>query len=212
MLLAAGEQAEGVFPRFPSSGNCERASSAATRSGAVSRIFSRTVSEENTPGPCSMHQAALGAFDPGELVQRLSVQPDAPAAGATPPKMDSSRLVFPAPLGPTKAVMVPPSQLTFAAVGSWVIWPEPGRCPRRIRALVATGRTGRGAAGILAGLPALRLRGVNLAVVTFGFATAADVTLVQGQFPPLAKALACCARTTVPISSWASSELQRAHR
>ena len=33
------------------------------------------------------------------------------------------------------------------------------------------------------GLPALRLRGVNLAVVTLGFAAAADVTLGQIQFP-----------------------------
>src|SRR5690606_35234221 len=38
-------------------------------------------------------------------------------------------------------------------------------------------------AGILLGLPALRLRGVNLAVVTLGAAAAVDVLLVQTQFP-----------------------------
>jgi branched-chain amino acid transport system permease protein len=38
-------------------------------------------------------------------------------------------------------------------------------------------------AGVIIGLPALRLRGVNLAVVTLGFAAAADLTLVKLQFP-----------------------------
>lgn len=82
------------------------------------------------------------------------------------------------------AGMIALCQLTFAAVGAWIVaglnvLDAPGGF------LVWLALAGAGAAviGILVGLPALRLRGVNLAVVTLGFAAAADVTLVQIQFP-----------------------------
>ncbi len=80
--------------------------------------------------------------------------------------------------------MIALCQLTFAAVGAWIValfnlWHVPGGF---IVWLIAGG-IAAGLVGMLVGLPALRLRGVNLAVVTLGFAAAADVTLVQIQFP-----------------------------
>ncbi|MGO4680562.1 branched-chain amino acid ABC transporter ATP-binding protein/permease [Microbacterium sp. 2MCAF23] len=82
------------------------------------------------------------------------------------------------------AGMIALCQLTFAAVGAWIValfnlWHVPGGF---IVWLIAGG-IAAGLVGMLVGLPALRLRGVNLAVVTLGFAAAADVTLVQIQFP-----------------------------
>jgi len=82
------------------------------------------------------------------------------------------------------AGMIALCQLTFAAIGAWV---TAGlnyvHAPGGFVVWLIAGTTAAGAAGVLVGLPALRLRGVNLAVVTLGFAAAADVTLVQIQFP-----------------------------
>jgi len=82
------------------------------------------------------------------------------------------------------AGMIALCQLTFAAIGAWIVAGlNVLHAPGGFIVWLVAGGLGAGAAGILIGLPALRLRGVNLAVVTLGFAAAADVTLVQIQFP-----------------------------
>ncbi|MDR6866211.1 branched-chain amino acid transport system permease protein [Microbacterium resistens] len=82
------------------------------------------------------------------------------------------------------AGMIALCQLTFAAIGAWVVsLLNVAQTPGGFLLWLAAGAVAAGIAGVLVGLPALRLRGVNLAVVTLGFAAAADVTLVQIQFP-----------------------------
>lgn len=82
------------------------------------------------------------------------------------------------------AGMIALCQLTFAAIGAWVVaWLNVQQFPGGFIVWLIIGGIAAGLAGVLIGLPALRLRGVNLAVVTLGFAAAADVTLVQIQFP-----------------------------
>lgn len=82
------------------------------------------------------------------------------------------------------AGMIALCQLTFAAIGAWVVaWLSVAEAPGGFVAWLLLGGLAAGAAGVIVGLPALRLRGVNLAVVTLGLAAAADVTLVQTQFP-----------------------------
>ncbi|QXJ20994.1 branched-chain amino acid ABC transporter ATP-binding protein/permease [Actinomadura graeca] len=75
-------------------------------------------------------------------------------------------------------------QLSFAAVGAWTVaqlnvWESPGTL------ILWTFAGGLAAMpfGVLIGLPALRLRGVHLAVVTLGFAAAADVVIAAVNFP-----------------------------
>ncbi len=82
------------------------------------------------------------------------------------------------------AGMIALCQLTFAAIGAWIVsLLNVMQFPGGFIVWLVLGGAAAGIAGILVGLPALRLRGVNLAVVTLGFAAAADVTLVQIQFP-----------------------------
>ncbi|MGN6198315.1 branched-chain amino acid ABC transporter permease, partial [Humibacter sp.] len=82
------------------------------------------------------------------------------------------------------AGMISLCQLTFAAVGAWVVSGlNVINAPGGFIVWLILGGAAAGAVGVIIGLPALRLRGVNLAVVTLGFAAAADVTLVQIQFP-----------------------------
>lgn len=82
------------------------------------------------------------------------------------------------------AGMIALCQLTFAAIGAWVVSGlNMIGAPGGYIVWLILGAAAAGLVGILVGLPALRLRGVNLAVVTLGFAAAADVTLVQIQFP-----------------------------
>ncbi|MER7448570.1 ATP-binding cassette domain-containing protein [Microbacterium sp. NPDC097977] len=82
------------------------------------------------------------------------------------------------------AGMIALCQLTFAAVGAWIVsLLNVMHAPGGFVVWLVFGGIAAGLVGILVGLPALRLRGVNLAVVTLGFAAAADVTLVQIQFP-----------------------------
>ncbi|MGN6425790.1 MAG: branched-chain amino acid ABC transporter ATP-binding protein/permease [Leifsonia sp.] len=82
------------------------------------------------------------------------------------------------------AGMIALCQLTFAAVGAWIVsLLNVLDAPGGFVLWLILGGIAAGVVGILVGLPALRLRGVNLAVVTLGFAAAADVTLVQIQFP-----------------------------
>lgn len=82
------------------------------------------------------------------------------------------------------AGMIVLCQLTFAATGAWIVsWLNVMGAPGGLLVWVVAGGVVSGLAGIVIGLPALRLRGVNLAVVTLGFAAAADLTLVKTQFP-----------------------------
>jgi branched-chain amino acid transport system permease protein len=82
------------------------------------------------------------------------------------------------------AGMIALCQLTFAAVGAWVVsLLNVLEVPGGFVVWLLAGGVAAGVVGILVGLPALRLRGVNLAVVTLGFAAAFDVTLLQVQFP-----------------------------
>ncbi|WP_353115698.1 ATP-binding cassette domain-containing protein [Microbacterium sp.] len=88
------------------------------------------------------------------------------------------------------AGMIALCQLTFAAVGAWVVsMLNVVKAPGGFLLWLIAGAAAAAVVGILVGLPALRLRGVNLAVVTLGFAAAADVTLVQIQFPGSAQAI-----------------------
>ncbi|MBO9624776.1 MAG: branched-chain amino acid ABC transporter ATP-binding protein/permease [Microbacterium sp.] len=89
------------------------------------------------------------------------------------------------------AGMIALCQLTFAAIGAWIVsLLSVIHAPGGFVVWLLAGGIAAGLAGILVGLPALRLRGVNLAVVTLGFAAAADVTLVQIQFPGSADGIA----------------------
>lgn len=75
-------------------------------------------------------------------------------------------------------------QLSFAAVGAWVVSSlNSVDVPGGLMVWLPLGGLAAAAAGVVVGLPALRLRGVNLAVVTLGFAAAADLTLGKIQFP-----------------------------
>ena len=75
-------------------------------------------------------------------------------------------------------------QLTFGAVGAWVVtFLNQHEAPGGFPVWLLAGTAVAALAGVLLGLPALRLRGVNLAVVTLGAAAAFDVLLVQTQFP-----------------------------
>ncbi len=74
--------------------------------------------------------------------------------------------------------------MSFAAVGGWVVsygsqqeWPIPFPLLVVIAGLAAV------PVGVLLGIPALRVRGINLAVVTLGFAAAVDTYLVRRSFP-----------------------------
>ncbi|MFC0861107.1 ATP-binding cassette domain-containing protein [Sphaerimonospora cavernae] len=82
------------------------------------------------------------------------------------------------------AGMVSLCQMAFAAIGAWTtaqlhVWGVPGGlyvwAPLAGLAAVPL--------GLLIGLPALRLRGVHLAIVTLGFAATVDVVLAATSFP-----------------------------
>ncbi|MDI5980532.1 branched-chain amino acid ABC transporter ATP-binding protein/permease [Amycolatopsis magusensis] len=88
------------------------------------------------------------------------------------------------------AGMISLCQLTFGAVGAWVVSAlNAAEAPGGFLVWLLLGGIAAGLVGVLVGLPALRLRGINLAVVTLGLAAAADLTLVQLQFPGVADGL-----------------------
>lgn len=88
------------------------------------------------------------------------------------------------------AGMIALCQLSFAAVGGWVLdllmtqtpFPEIFGGFAFIVAMII-GAFAAALLGLIVGLPALRLRGVNLAVVTLGVAAALDMTLQKVSFP-----------------------------
>lgn len=89
-----------------------------------------------------------------------------------------------------RAGMISLCQLSFAAVGAAVVaqlseWQAPGG----FIVWVMLGGVAAGLVGVVIGIPALRLRGVNLAVVTLGFAAALRLTLGLTQFPGINEGL-----------------------
>ncbi len=83
-----------------------------------------------------------------------------------------------------RAGMISLCQMSFMALGAWVV------CELNVQAVpgglvvwVLIGGVAAVPLGVLLGLPALRLRGVHLAVVTLGFAAAADVIIAAAGFP-----------------------------
>lgn len=88
------------------------------------------------------------------------------------------------------AGMISLAQLTFAAIGAWVseliiLFTPVGEVFGGWAFIVAMLAGGLVSAfvGLLVGLPALRLRGVNLAVLTLGVAAAANATFQKVSFP-----------------------------
>lgn len=87
------------------------------------------------------------------------------------------------------AGMIALCQMTFAAVSAWTIeWLEVNVGPGMFGELsffvyMIGGAVVATVIGIVVGLPALRLRGVNLAVVTLSLAFAFDLTIVYFGFP-----------------------------
>ena len=82
------------------------------------------------------------------------------------------------------AGMISLCQMSFATIGAWVVTGlNVIEAPGDPVIWMICGGVVAGLLGVLVGLPALRLRGVNLAVVTLGFAAAVHLTLVQLQFP-----------------------------
>ncbi|WP_262987020.1 ABC transporter permease subunit, partial [Streptomyces sp. CBMA156] len=78
-------------------------------------------------------------------------------------------------------------QVSFAAIGAWVVlWLNAAGAPGGFLLWLPLGGLAAVPVGIAVGLPALRIRGVNLAVVTFGFAVAADIVLTANEFPGMA--------------------------
>ncbi|MFF4416426.1 ATP-binding cassette domain-containing protein [Streptosporangium sp. NPDC001559] len=75
-------------------------------------------------------------------------------------------------------------QMSFAAIGAWVVLRlNLADAPGGFIVWLVIGGLAAVPVGVAIGLPALRIRGVNLAVVTFGFAVAADIVLNANQFP-----------------------------
>ncbi|MGH8890198.1 MAG: ABC transporter permease subunit, partial [Acidothermaceae bacterium] len=75
-------------------------------------------------------------------------------------------------------------QMSFAMIGAWVCgWCNVHGVPGGFWVWMAIGGLAAVPAGLLIGFPALRLRGVNLAIVTFVFATMIDVIFASKQFP-----------------------------
>ncbi|GAA4225591.1 hypothetical protein GCM10022254_07800 [Actinomadura meridiana] len=75
-------------------------------------------------------------------------------------------------------------QMSFAAIGAWVMLRlNVAEAPGGFFVWLILGGLAAVPVGIAIGLPALRIRGVNLAVVTFGFAVSADIVLSVNPFP-----------------------------
>ncbi|MEV0419851.1 branched-chain amino acid ABC transporter ATP-binding protein/permease [Streptosporangium canum] len=75
-------------------------------------------------------------------------------------------------------------QMSFAAIGAWVVLRlNLADAPGGFLLWLLLGGLAAVPVGVAIGLPALRIRGVNLAVVTFGFAVSTDIVLNANQFP-----------------------------
>ncbi|WUI03606.1 ATP-binding cassette domain-containing protein [Spirillospora sp. NBC_00431] len=75
-------------------------------------------------------------------------------------------------------------QMSFAAIGAWVMLRlNVAGAPGGFFLWLVIGGLAAVPVGVAIGLPALRIRGVNLAVVTFGFAVSTDIVLNVNEFP-----------------------------
>ncbi|WP_455577985.1 ATP-binding cassette domain-containing protein [Actinomadura luteofluorescens] len=75
-------------------------------------------------------------------------------------------------------------QMSFAAIGAWVMLRlNVADAPGGFYLWLLLGGLAAVPVGVAIGLPALRIRGVNLAVVTFGFAVSTDIVLNVNPFP-----------------------------
>ncbi|TDD31390.1 branched-chain amino acid ABC transporter ATP-binding protein/permease [Actinomadura sp. KC06] len=75
-------------------------------------------------------------------------------------------------------------QMSFAAIGAWVVLRlNVAEAPGGFYLWLILGGLAAVPVGVAIGLPALRIRGVNLAVVTFGFAVSTDIVLNVNEFP-----------------------------
>ncbi|TYK43398.1 ABC transporter permease subunit [Actinomadura decatromicini] len=75
-------------------------------------------------------------------------------------------------------------QMSFAAIGAWVMLRlNVADAPGGFFVWLLLGGLAAVPVGVAIGLPALRIRGVNLAVVTFGFAVSTDIVLNSNPFP-----------------------------
>ncbi len=84
----------------------------------------------------------------------------------------------------SRAGMISLCQMSFAAIGAWVVaWLNVAEAPGTLLVWVVLGGLAAVPLGVAIGLPALRLRGINLAIVTLGFAAAFDVVLLSYTFP-----------------------------
>ncbi|MFD5088275.1 ATP-binding cassette domain-containing protein [Kitasatospora sp. NPDC058406] len=79
-------------------------------------------------------------------------------------------------------------QMSFASIGAWVVLRlNVAQAPGGFLVWLVLGGLAAVPVGVAIGLPALRIRGVNLAVVTFGFAVSADIVLNANQFPGMSE-------------------------
>jgi len=80
--------------------------------------------------------------------------------------------------------MISLCQLTFAGVGAWTLgYLNVAQAPGGLPVWILIGGLAAVPFGVAIGLPALRLRGINLAIVTLGFASAFDANLAATTFP-----------------------------
>jgi len=80
--------------------------------------------------------------------------------------------------------MIALCQMSFAGVGAWTVgYLNIAEAPGGLAAWVLAGGLAAVPFGVAIGLPALRLRGINLAIVTLSFATAFDTILATITYP-----------------------------
>ncbi|MBB3289064.1 MULTISPECIES: ATP-binding cassette domain-containing protein [unclassified Rhizobium] len=80
--------------------------------------------------------------------------------------------------------MISLCQMSFAGVGAWVTgYLNLVEAPGGLALWIVVGGLAAVPVGVAIGLPALRLRGINLAIVTLGFAAAFDTVLATITFP-----------------------------
>lgn len=97
--------------------------------------------------------------------------------------------------------MISLCQLSFAGVGAWTVgYLNVAGAPGGLPVWIVIGGLAATPLGVAIGLPALRLRGINLAIVTLGFATAFDAVLAANTFPGQTQFL------QVPRPEWFDSD------
>lgn len=80
--------------------------------------------------------------------------------------------------------MIALCQMSFAGVGAWTVgYLNIAEAPGGLATWILLGGLAAVPLGVAIGLPALRLRGINLAIITLSFAAAFDVILATMTFP-----------------------------